>query len=76
MNNARRKMITEALDMLYRAKDILDMAREEEEEYRDNMPENLTSSERYEKADNAVYELEDAVDSLEDMTTRIEEAIE
>ena len=76
MNKARRKAIADVIDLLYRAKEDLDLLREEEEEYRDNMPENLQNSERYEKADNAVSEMEDAVSSLEDMAMRLEEAID
>ena len=49
---------------------------EEEEDYRDNMPENMQGGERYEKADEVASNLEDAVGSLEDAISSIEAAIE
>ncbi len=47
----------------------------EQEEYRDNMPENLQGSERYEKADEACDNLRGALDSLEEAINYIEEAV-
>ena len=48
----------------------------EEEEYRDNIPENMQESERYEKADEACDNLSEAVDNLEEVISSIEAAIE
>lgn len=48
----------------------------EEEEYRDNIPENFQSGERYERTEEICESLSDAVSSLEDATSSIEEAIE
>lgn len=45
-------------------------------EYRDNIPENMQESERYEKADEACDNLSSAVDSLEEAISSIEAAIE
>lgn len=67
MNNVRRKNIQEAIKMLEDAKDILQECLEEEEEYRDNMPENLQGSEKYDKADEAVSNLELAIDTIDDV---------
>ena len=53
MNTPRRKNLQKVIDMLEALKSDIETARDEEEEYRDNMPENLQNSERYEKADNA-----------------------
>ena len=47
-----------------------------QEEYRDNIPENMQESERYEKADEACDNLSSAVDSLEEVISSIEAAIE
>jgi hypothetical protein len=46
----------------------------EEEEYRDNMPENLQGSERYETADTACDNLQSAIDSLEEAFEYLNEA--
>lgn len=100
MNNNRRKAIKQTIDRFdFIRKKLEELVAEvesvksdvediqwEEEEYRDNMPENLQGSERYDKADNACTNLSDAVDALEDMlgtldfdfgdvTTSLEEAM-
>ena len=75
MNNTRRKAIENVIEMISNARLALDELREEEEEYMNNIPENLTGSERYEKAEEACYEMEDIVSSLEEMEGRLEEVI-
>ena len=49
----------------------------DEQDYLDNIPENLQGSERYEAGENAVENLEDAIDWLEDInTSELEELLE
>lgn len=67
MNKDRRKRINQAVEMLDQARNILEECMDEEEEYRDNMPENLQGSEKYEVADSNVDCLESAVTGLEDV---------
>lgn len=74
MNNPRRKALQDLYDIISEAKDKLDAVRDEEEEYKDNIPENLQGSERYERAEAAVESLADAVYSLEEALDSIEEA--
>lgn len=76
MNKARRKKLEELYDIIYEAKDRLEMLHDEEEEYRDNIPENLQGSERYERAEEAVDALDSAVSSLEEALNYIETAKE
>lgn len=76
MNKVRRKELQELYDIISEAKDRLEMLHDEEEEYKDNMPENLQSSERYEKAEATVDALDSAVSSLEEVLDYIEEAQE
>ena len=59
-----------------RLKEVLETLLSEEEEYRDNVPENLQGSERYEKADNACDSIQYAIDNIEDAVSNIEEATE
>ena len=66
----------ELYDIISEAKDRLEMLHDEEEEYMENIPENLQSSERYEKAEAAVSALESAISSLEEALDYIEEAKE
>ena len=56
MNNPRRKKLQAIIDQLEELKSSLEELQEEEEECRDNMPENLQGSERYERADEAFKE--------------------
>ena len=74
MNNARRKRLDEAIEFLNQAKEIIEDCASEEEEYRDNMPENLQSSEKYENADSACDNLNSAMDSIDEIISNIEEA--
>lgn len=76
MNKIRRKTLQDLYNIIADAKDTLDEVRDEEECYKDNIPENLQSSERYERAEAAVDALESAVSSLEEALDYIEEAQE
>jgi galactokinase len=67
MNNERRKSIQKAMELLDEAKALLEEARDEEQEYYDNMPETLQSGEKGDKAQSAVSCLDDAISVLEDL---------
>lgn len=75
MNNPRRQALNKIIDRIDALMCDLESLKDEEEEYRDNIPENLQGSERYETADEAVDNLESAYDSLEEVISYIEEAI-
>lgn len=86
MNNTRRKEIRNIIDeletMAGRLDDLyswLDELKSEEEEYRDNIPENLQGGIRYEESEEASDNMEYASDALYDlsleMTNYIEDAI-
>ena len=51
MNKLRRKDLREITDQLEALQELLQELQEQEEEYRNNMPENLQGSEKYERAD-------------------------
>jgi uncharacterized coiled-coil DUF342 family protein len=65
MNKQRRAAITDLADKLSEIRDELQSLCDEESEYRDNMPENMQSGEKYERADTAASILEDGVSELE-----------
>ena len=74
MNKIRRKNLAEIIERLEALKsEIEDIAsdlealKDEEEEYLDNIPENLQGSERYERAESAVDALDGAMSDLEDI---------
>ncbi len=76
MNKIRRKNLQSIIDQLEELKSSLEGLQAEEEEYRDNIPENMQGSERYEKADEASCNLSGAVDNLEEVISGIKAAIE
>ena len=59
MNKQRRADIEQA-------KSLLEGARDEEQEYYDNMPENLQASDKGEAAENAVSNLDEAISAIEE----------
>lgn len=72
MNNIRRKKLAKLYEEIENIKFLLEEIQEEEQEAFDNIPENLEGTERYEKAEEAVCNLESAVNSLEEALEYIE----
>lgn len=75
MNNVRRKELHKIIESLEILKGELDTLYEDEETCRDNLPESLYGSEKYERADEACYNLESACDSLEEAIDYIDSAV-
>lgn len=74
MNKIRRKNLAEIIERLETLKsDLEDLAsdletlKDEEEEYMENIPENLQGGEKYERAEAAFDALDGAVSDLEDI---------
>lgn len=65
MNNERRKMIAVAVAHLAEAKADLETARDEEQDYLDNMPESFQEGSKGETAQEAIDLLENVVDGIE-----------
>lgn len=76
MNKIRRKNLQTIIDRLEDIKADLEEITYEEEEYRDNILENLQSSEKYERADEACDNLNDAADTLNEVIDSITTAME
>ena len=76
MNAKRRKALNEIEQKIIELKDDLETIREEEEDYMENMPENLWGSERYDNAQESIDELEEAKDNLEAVVSLIESVVE
>ena len=74
MNKARRNALMKLQDLIDTAKESLEALLEEEEEARDNIPESMQSSERYERADAACDAIQSAIDALEEAAENVEEA--
>jgi molecular chaperone GrpE (heat shock protein) len=76
MNKIRRSALQKLQERVTEMREELEVLMEEEEEYRDNMPENLQGSEKYEIADTACDNLSSALDALEEAVSYIESAAE
>lgn len=75
MNNKRRKLLKQAAELLDRASGLLSCALDGEEDALDAIPENLQSSERYEKIEAAVDNLSDAADDIDAAVEKIKDAM-
>lgn len=69
MNKIRRKALQEIFDKL-------SALSEEEDESRENMPESLQGSERYEQSESASYSIDEAIESISSACDSIESAME
>lgn len=67
MNNERRKEIATAISMIEEAKSILEQCQADEQDYFDNMPENMQSGDKGQLAEQAANDLQEAVDSLDNV---------
>ena len=76
MNKARRAALEKIATGIQQLIDELETLREEEEEYRDNMPENMQVSDKYVNAEEAISNMSDAADCLESAVSSIESATE
>ncbi len=73
MNKARRKAIGTIIATLEEVQSDTSTVAEEEQEFADNMPENMQGSEKFEKAEEAAQELADIHFELTDIINRLEE---
>ncbi|MBQ8001438.1 MAG: hypothetical protein IJ298_09645 [Ruminococcus sp.] len=67
-------MLKLAVQLLERASGYVSQALDAEQDCLDNMPENLQSSERYEKMEAAIDSLEAAIESIDSAKESIEDA--
>ncbi len=74
MNNQRRKQIDKVINILNSANELIENIRCDEEEYMENIPENLQGSERYSAAEDACSHLEDAFSWVESAIEDLESA--
>ncbi len=74
MNKTTRKEIDDLIAQLESIKEQIGTIRYNEEEKYDNMPESLQESEKGEAMSNAIDNLESAMDSIEEVTSYLEEA--
>lgn len=77
MNSKRRSTLLQlAVPLLQRASEYVSQVLDAEENALDNIPENLCGTERYEKIELAIGNLEDAIESIDNAKESIESAAE
>lgn len=65
MNKVRRKELARVVDLLDRARDLLETIRDEEQEAFDNLPESIQCSERGEAMEDYISTMEEMLDYLD-----------
>jgi predicted RNase H-like HicB family nuclease len=76
MNNTRREEIQKITDVLQDILYDIELVLSDEQEYFDNMPENLQFSERGERSEEAISNLEYTLESVQEAIENLQEAIE
>jgi len=77
MNQQRRKEIRELIEKLTEVKELIESnALNPEEEYYENIPENLQESERATASADAIEYLQSSLDSVEEAIDNLESSIE
>lgn len=73
MNKERRKKIGECAEKLAELRDELMELQSQEQEYMDNMPENMQEGQKYEESEGYVDALEDACRCIDDAIDQLED---
>lgn len=73
LNKQRKKAIARLAQQVSAIASELEALKEEEDEARENMPENLWESDRYEVSEECSQAMEDALDSLESAASSLSE---
>lgn len=76
MNRNRKSEIRDTMQTLLRCVSTLENVKSDEEDYYDNIPENLKESERAEESDHALMFLELALDEISFSIEFLEEIVE
>jgi len=75
LNDKRRNSIREVINLLNSVESKIDVIRDAEEDSLDNMPENLQFSDRYENMERAVDSLNDALELVDQVKEKLDDAI-
>lgn len=67
VNKARRKEIDSVIEALEKAKEQLEVIRDDEQDYFDNMPESFQYAEKGEAAEEAISNLDYAIDQIDEV---------
>ena len=75
MNKDRRKKIADVISKFEHVKEMLEDILYEEQDYYDNIPENLLGSERAENSEEAIDVMQEAVENIEEAINNLNEVI-
>lgn len=75
MNRKRREKLKQAISLLDFVYEIIFQAAEEEQDCFDNLPENLQESDRGERMEEAISELENATEKIDEVKESVENAM-
>lgn len=75
MNKLKRAKLREADSLLAKARSLLSIVKDREQDDLDNYPENLQGSERYTTMENAIDELEEAIENIDQASESINNAL-
>lgn len=75
MNKQRRKEIQKNIQLLEEAKNNLENILSDEQDYFDNMPENLQGSIRGEDSEEAIDVLQEAIDAIDECVSSLNDII-
>ena len=76
MNKLRRKTLQRIFDQLSNLREEIEAVKEEEDESRENMPENLQGSERYEQSETASSNMDKAMEYISSACDSLESVLE
>ena len=76
MNKVRRASLQKLFDRLTEIQEEIESIRDEEDESRENMPENLQNSERYEQSETASANMDEAIEYISSACDSLESAME
>ena len=71
MNKERRKILTDAQELLDKARELVGQARDEEQEYYDNMPVSFQDGDKGASASDVIEALENASNAFDEMTDQL-----
>lgn len=76
MNKQRRAQLQKVVEMIADARALLEEIRDDEQDAFDNLPESFQESERGEQMEEYIYNMEEAIDALEEDENTLTEIIE
>ena len=75
MNKQRRSELSKAVELLEKAKEIIEACQEEEQDAFDNLPESIQGSERGEDMEHYIYEMEQTIDYIDQAIDEIQDEV-